>query len=167
MAYIQLSLFGKTSWERFHQITGWILEPCYNPLQIPKFQCLLLADGQPQEWCEGEALTSHGGAWMPSFGEGPPSHSAENAFLSWQILEGNVPQRYYLSPVICSRILRLAETVGCPPPTAIEFLLLKQGGHYPSSTPFKNAVCVEQSKHSTPQDLSPALESQTSLFQPY
>ena len=29
--YIQLSLFGKTSWERFLQTTGWILEPSYPP----------------------------------------------------------------------------------------------------------------------------------------
>ena len=27
ITYIQLSLFGKTSWERFLQMTGWTLEP--------------------------------------------------------------------------------------------------------------------------------------------
>ena len=30
-----LSLFGKTSWERFLQMTGWILEPCYPLSQTP------------------------------------------------------------------------------------------------------------------------------------
>ena len=29
MVYFQQSLFGKMSWERFHQMTGWILEPSY------------------------------------------------------------------------------------------------------------------------------------------
>lgn len=32
--YIQLSLFGKTSWERFLQTTGWILEPSYANKKI-------------------------------------------------------------------------------------------------------------------------------------
>src|SRR5690625_5140785 len=50
MEHIQLSLFGKTSWELFHQITGWILKPCWSRSQIPKFQCLLLESGQMLEW---------------------------------------------------------------------------------------------------------------------
>ena len=54
MVYFQQSLFGKTSWERFHQMTGWILEPSYPLSQTPMFQCLLLEDGQEPEWCEGE-----------------------------------------------------------------------------------------------------------------
>ena len=53
MVYFQQSLFGKTSWERFHQMTGWILEPSYPLSQTPMFQCLLLEDGQEPEWCEG------------------------------------------------------------------------------------------------------------------
>src|SRR5690625_7709462 len=54
MEHIQLSLFGKTSWELFHQITGWILRPCLNRSQIPKFQCLLPESGQTLEWSEGK-----------------------------------------------------------------------------------------------------------------
>ena len=61
MVYFQQSLFGKMSWERFHQMTGWILEPSYPLSQTPMFQCLLLEDGQEPEWCEGERLTSAGG----------------------------------------------------------------------------------------------------------
>lgn len=45
MVYIQLGLFGKTSQELFHQITGWISEPLFNPSQTPRFQCLVLEDG--------------------------------------------------------------------------------------------------------------------------
>src|SRR5699024_8814896 len=44
--HIQLSLFGKTSWELFYQITGWILRPCLKRSQTPKFQCLILKSGQ-------------------------------------------------------------------------------------------------------------------------
>ena len=44
ITYIQLSLFGKTSWERFLQMTGWTLEPFYPPSRTPKFQCLLRED---------------------------------------------------------------------------------------------------------------------------
>ena len=65
--YIQLSLFGKTSWERFLQMTGWILEPSYPLSQTPKFQCLLREDGQEPEWCEGARLTCAGGSWIPHF----------------------------------------------------------------------------------------------------
>ena len=71
ITYIQLSLFGKTSWERFLQMTGWILEPSYPPSRTPKFQCLLLEDGETPEWCEGERLMCAGGSWTPSIGQAP------------------------------------------------------------------------------------------------
>ncbi len=61
ITYIQLSLFGKTSWERFLQMTGWTLEPSYPPSRTPKFQCLLREDGETPEWCEGERLMCAGG----------------------------------------------------------------------------------------------------------
>lgn len=128
MGYIQLSLFGKTSWERFLQMTGWILEPCCNHFPIPKFQCLLLEDGLTPVWCEGERLTCASGSWIPSIGESPGLFSEEKESSLWQILEDSVPQKYYLSPVICSRFLRLAQTTGCPPTEPVEYLLIKQGG---------------------------------------
>lgn len=86
MEHIQLSLFGKTSWELFHQITGWILRPCLNRSQIPKFQCLLLKSGQALEWSEGMMLVSLGDCWMPNIGEGPHSLEEEDVSFSWQIL---------------------------------------------------------------------------------
>ena len=76
MVYFQQSLFGKTSWERFHQMTGWILEPSYPLSQTPMFQCLLLEDGQELEWCEGERLTSLGGSWTPSIEQAPAGTTA-------------------------------------------------------------------------------------------
>ena len=60
---------------------------------------------------------------------------------SWRILQENVPQKYYLSPAVCSRILRLAAKAGCPPPAEIEYLLLKQGGRYPSCVPSSSGGC--------------------------
>ena len=133
MGYIQLSLFGKTSWERFLQMTGWILEPCCNHFPIPKFQCLLLEDGLTPVWCEGEKLTCAGGSWTPSIGESPGLFSEEKESSLWRILEDSVPQKYYLSPAICSRFLRLAQTTGCPPPEPVEYLLIKHTHHPPLS----------------------------------
>ena len=136
MVYFQQSLFGKMSWERFHQMTGWILEPSYPLSQTPMFQCLLLEDGQEPEWCEGERLTSAGGSWTPSIGQAPGWHDGSASFL-WQTLEDGVPTKYFLSPAQCSHFLHLAEIAGCPPPAEIEALLLKQGGVYQITRPFQ------------------------------
>ena len=167
MGYIQLSLFGKTSWERFLQMTGWILEPCCNHSPIPKFQCLLLGDGQTPVWCEGERLTCAGGSWTPSIGESPGLCNAGKESSLWQILEDSVPQKYYLSAVICSRFLRLAQTTGCPPPEPVEYLLIKQGGRYPLSVPFRSDVCeVPQNQAAGPLS-SQVSDGQMTLSQLY
>ena len=167
MAYIQLSLFGKTSWERFLQMTGWTLEPCWNLSQTPKFQCLLREHGQTPEWLEGVRLTCAGGLWTPSIGENPQSPSGGSVSSSWRILEASAPEKYYLSPAVCSRILRLAEITGCPPPPEIEYLLKKQGGRYQSSTPFRTDVCGGRQGSTTKPASSGALENQLTLFKLY
>ena len=167
MAYFQLSLFGKTSWERFHQATEWILGPCWNLSQIPKFQCLLLEDGRTPEWCEGDSLTSFGGSWTPVIGESPLPLNGGEESLSWQILEDNAPGKYYLSPAVCSTILRLAEITGVPPPPEIEYLLLKQRGRYPSSVPFKPGAYGEPQKQKTKRGLLTASDGQMTLFPLY
>lgn len=81
MANIQLSLFGKTLEERFLQTTGWTLEPCWSRSQIPKFQCLLLEDGQTPEWFEGVKLMCAGDSWTLSIGENPPSQRRKRIFV--------------------------------------------------------------------------------------
>ena len=164
ITYIQLSLFGKTSWERFLQMTGWILEPSYPPSQTPKFQCLLREDGETPEWCEGERLTCAGGSWTPSIGQEPGGWQEGSGFLSWPILEGGVLPRYCLSPVQCSHFLRLAQRAGAPPPKEIERLLLKQGGEYPSSDPFSASVCGERQKGRKKRPLETASDYQLTLF---
>ncbi len=166
MAHIQLSLFEKTSWERFLQMTGWILEPCLNASQTPKFQCLLLEAGQMPEWCEGERPILLGGSWTPDIGESPLHPNGESEFSSWQILEDNVPEKYYLSHAVCSRLLHLAEIAEIPPPMEIEYLLQKQGGTYQSSAPFKTGACGVRQGKKTNKDLSTASDGQMTLFPP-
>ena len=141
MGYIQLSLFGKTSWERFLQMTGWILEPSCNHFPIPKFQCLLLEDGLTPVWCEGERLTCAGGSWMPSIGESPGLLSEERESSLWQILRGQRSAEILFKPRDMFPLPPPCTDYGCPPPEPVEYLLIKQGGKYPSSAPFRNGVC--------------------------
>ena len=161
--YFQLSLFGKMSWERFHQMTGWTLEPCYPRSTPPTFQCLLLEDGQEPEWCEGERLTSHGGSWTPNIGQAPDWHDG-SVSSSWQILEADAPTKYYLSPAQCAHFLKLAEIAGCPPPKEIEALFLKQGGAYPSQDPFNASVCGHRPKIGRQKRSETASDYQLTLF---
>ena len=164
MAYIQLSLFGRTSWELFHRETGWILEPCWKHSQAARFQCLLLNTGPAPVWCEGAKVISVGGSWTPSIGEAQDSSSDENGYFSWRILEESVAPRYYLSAAQCSRILRYAARLGCRPPEKVEYFLKKQGGTYPSSFRYRSGKCAERSKKKTKPSSSPALDGQMSLF---
>ena len=93
------------------------------------------------EWCEGDDVISLGASWTPNIGQAPELHAGKESF-SWQILQANVPEKYYLSPAHCSRILICAMLAGCPPPKPIEEILLKQGGAYPSSKPFPDCECA-------------------------
>lgn len=159
----QLSLFGRTSWERFHQETGWILEPSFPRSQAPRFQCLLREDGQTPEWCEGASPISHGGSWTPSIGQDPGWPDGSGCSW-WQTLEGGVLPQYCLSPAQCSHFLRLAQRAGCPPPAEIEALFLKQGGAYPSPDPFKGSVCGEPPRRGNKQRSKTASDFQLTLF---
>ena len=164
MAYIQLSLFGKTCQERFLQMTGWILEPCWNRSQVPRFQCLLPGSGQTPEWCEGIKLSSDGASWTPDIGEAPHSYREEDASSSWQILEENVSEKYSLSPAGCSKLLRLAAKAGTRPPKEIEFLLLKQGGRYPLSIRSGNGGSGVRQRIRTRKPSAPPSDGQMTLF---
>lgn len=163
----QLSVFGKTSWERLHQMTGWTLEPCSERSRTPRFQCLLLEAGQVPEWCEGDVLISPGGLWMPAIGQAPDDWRGGSEFSSWPILEGGVLTKYCLSPAQCSHFLALAQRAGCPPPKEIEALLLKQGGVYPSSVPFSSTGCGEQLSMGSTRSSAAALDGQQTLFPLY
>lgn len=77
--------------------------------QTPIFQCLQVANGQPQEWLEGGRLTQLGESLTLNIGEYP---SVENESTLSEILEDNVPEKYYLSPKACLGILRRAKNKG-------------------------------------------------------
>lgn len=97
------------------------------------------------------------------WGEPPPPQRRKRIFVVADF-GGKRAGKYYLSPTLCSRILRLAESAGCPPPPQIEYLLQKQGGKYQSSTPFKSVVCEVRHEKNTTQDLSTASGTQMTLF---
>jgi len=106
MENIQLSLFGKTYPVLFQATTDRILEPCLKKSQKPIFQCLQVENGQPQEWLEGGRLTPLGESLTLNIGEYP---NVERESTLSEILEDNVPERYYLSPKACLGILRRAK----------------------------------------------------------
>lgn len=109
MDNIQLSLFGRTYPELFQVTAERILEPCLKKSQTPIFQCLQVANGQPQEWLEGGRLTQLGESLTLNIGEYP---NVENESTLSEILEDNVPEKYYLSPKACLGILRRAKSKG-------------------------------------------------------
>lgn len=128
MVNIQLSLFGRMYPVLFHQQTEQILEPCLKKSQKPIFQCLQVANGQPQEWLEGEKLTPLGESLTLNFGEYP--NVARESTLS-EILEDNVPEKYYLSPKACLGILRRAKKKGRKLPDNLRIALeqkIAEGG---------------------------------------
>lgn len=109
MDNIQLSLFGRTYPELFQVTAERILEPCLKKSQTPIFQCLQVVNGQPQEWLEGGRLTPLGESLMLNIGECP---NVENESTLSEILEDNVPEKYYLSAKACLGILRRAKNKG-------------------------------------------------------
>ena len=84
MGYIQVSLFGRTSWERLQAMLGVTLRPCSRKSDRPTFQCLLLDDGQEPEWLEAKTSESHGERSMLNFGASPST--AKGSSLS-RVLE--------------------------------------------------------------------------------
>ena len=87
----------------------------------PKFQCLILKNGQMQEWLEAMELTSLGECLMPSIGEYP--NAAVESSL-WQVMESNAPVKYYLSKKACEGIIRRATNRGKTLPRLLEMALL-------------------------------------------
>src|SRR5690554_3368788 len=123
MDAIQGSLFGKTSQERSAATGVLISGPCLKKSQRAKFQCLILDDGQPPEWCEGENVKWHGESSTRNTGESP---SAVVVSSLSSILQDNVPEKYFLSPKACQGILRRAEKRGKKLPPVLEMALESQ-----------------------------------------
>ena len=123
-----------------------------------------LDTGQTPEWCEGDGVIWHGVSWTRSIGRGPGWPVGSESLL-WQILQDSVPQKYFLTPGQCTRILGFAARVDCPPPKIIELLLLKQGGKYPSFCPFTDSKCAERPRTEIGSNLSEVSESGQMCFQ--
>lgn len=122
MEYIQDSLFGKMYPEPIAVTTVKILGQSSKKSQRPKFQCLEVVNGQTQEWLELSELTLLGEHSMPSIGS--PKDVRESSLS--QILEDNVPEKYFLSKKACEGILRRAEKRGKTLPPQLEMALKQQ-----------------------------------------
>lgn len=128
MECIQLSLFGKTYPEHSVPTEEKISEPCWKNLPAwnnQTFQFLDLrvggADGAKQEQSPETDGLWLGDSLTLNIGEFP---NAERESLLSQILEDNVPQKYYLSARACQGILTRASRRGKPLPDILKQALL-------------------------------------------
>ena len=117
---------GKTSPALCRPLDGVTLRLCLKRSQKPKFQCLVLDNGQTPAWYEAEALTSLGACTTPNTSE---QHSGAGVSFLSQILEANAPAKYSLSPKACKGILRRAERRGKDLPPMLKMALEQQAGN--------------------------------------
>lgn len=127
MECIQLSLSGKMFQELSAQTAEKISEPCWKNLPTrhnQTFQFLDLRGGgdgaRPEQSSETAGLW-HGGCSTLNVGECP---SVESVSQLSQILEVNVPQRYFLSARACQGILTRASRRGKALPDLLKTALL-------------------------------------------
>ena len=130
MENTQLSLFGKTSAERSPQIkerTFASSSKSSAKLKTKPLQFLDLRSGGANGILSGALWQtdspSLGEYWTLNIGESPKDE--EESFL-WQILEANVPTKYYLSETACRGVLRRAENRGKDLPKLLHLALLLQ-----------------------------------------
>ena len=109
MEAVQLTLFGKMFPEHLAATGVTISGESCKKSQRPQFQCLNLEDGHQAEWLELNKLESLGELSTPSIGAYP---SKESESTLSEILETDVPKKYYLSPKACQGILRRAQKRG-------------------------------------------------------
>jgi len=112
----------------FPQTAGVILGPSLKPSQTARFLCLTAENGRPPEWSPAFAPVSLGGSWIPNISEAP---NQGEGYSLWQIIEDSAPEKYYLTPYLCTKYLRMAKEAGCHFPAPVEVVLLKQGGRMP------------------------------------
>lgn len=129
MDCIQLSLFGKTYPEHSVPTAEKISEPCWKNLPAWSNQTLQFldlrvggADGAKLEQSLETDGALLGDSSTLNIGESPRE---ENVSLLSQILEANVPQKYYLSARACQGILTRASRRGKKLPELLEAALLE------------------------------------------
>lgn len=128
MDCIQLSLFGKTCKERSAPTEEKISEPCWKNLPAWNNQTLQFLDlRRGADGTKPEQLPETDGLWLGdsltlNIGESPKEESVS---LLSQILEVNVPQKYYLSARACQGILTRASRRGKKLPDLLQMALLE------------------------------------------
>ncbi len=126
MENIQDGLCGKTYREHFHQIkakTSDVSSKVSAKSKTKIFLFLDLRSGRMPERLWEMISPSRGECSMRNTSESPREESAST--LS-QILEVNVPERYYLSPKACRGILRRAANRGKELPEVLRIALERQ-----------------------------------------
>lgn len=132
MENTQHSLYGKTCREH--------LVPTVEKISEPSSKCSVKSKPLPFMFLDltGGGATENGNTQVASWATGIPSLGAylmrdigeypnvvEESFL-WQILEANVPQKYYLSAKACRGVLRRAERRGKELPIILKTALEQQ-----------------------------------------
>ena len=128
MENIQSKSYGKTWQGLFQAIRERISAGSWKKSQKPVFQCLQVGNGHPPDWLElrnqgGICGQSHGGSLTHSFGEFP---NVEKESTLSQILEMDVPDKYFLSAKACWGILSRAEKREKEVPTILKIALLER-----------------------------------------
>lgn len=105
---------GKTFPEPSPATTDGIFTPFCSPSAKSQAKELLFlnlqrGNGAAPDVSWETVIPSRGEPWMRNTGESP---SAVVESILWQILEANVPEKYYLSPKACQGILKRAERRG-------------------------------------------------------
>lgn len=128
MDCIQLSLFGRMSPELSAPTAEKTSAPCWKNLPAWNNKTLQfldlrgVADGAKQGQSPETDGLWHGDSLMLNIGESPKEESVS---LLSQILEDNVPQKYYLSARACQGILVRASRRGKPLPELLKNALLE------------------------------------------
>lgn len=128
MEFIQDTLFGKTFPEPLAVTEEKILEPSLNNLLESKKRTPLCLTFRKQAGLTQTVTVATDGALRTEFlmhntGE-YPSVAVESTLS--QILEDNVPEKYYLSQKACEGILRRAERMGKKLPDVLKTALEQQ-----------------------------------------
>ena len=129
MENIRLTQYGKTSQEPFLATRERISKSYSKNLsksqsrKRPRCLCLIKKDGQQRtlSWATDGALLTE--FLMLNTGEYP---SVEKESTLSQILEDNVPEKYYLSAKACEGVLRRAERRGKELPPMLKEALEQQ-----------------------------------------
>jgi len=128
MEVIQLSLFGKMFPERSVQTAEKTSAPCWKNLPAWKNQTLQFLDLRGgEDGTKPEQLPEMDGPWLGdsstlNIGECPREENV--SLLSW-ILQGEVPEKYYLSAKACRGILTRASRRGKKLQELLETALLE------------------------------------------